>query len=63
MAKVVILFINVYEGIRKEKIDLTFKRAMFEEFLVVAEGAYFVGNPVNENGTHSGDILEVSDHT
>ena len=41
MAKIVILFINVYEGIRKEKIDCTFKLAMFEEFLVDAEVPYF----------------------
>ena len=47
MAKIVILFINVYEGIRKEKIDCTFKIARFEEFLVVAEVAFFVGKPVS----------------
>ena len=38
---------NVHEGIRKEKIDCTFKIARFEEFLVVAEVASFVGNPVD----------------
>ena len=46
MAKIVFLFINVYEGIRKEKIDSTFKIARFEEFFVVAEVVSFVSNPV-----------------
>ena len=47
MAKIVILYINVHKGIRKEKIDCTFKIARFEEFLVVAEVAFFVGKPVS----------------
>ena len=46
MAKIVISDINVKDGIKKEKIDCTFKIARFEEFLVVAEAASFVGNPV-----------------
>ena len=54
MAKIVILFINVYEGIRKEKIDCTFKIARFEEFLVVAEVASFVCNPVYEEKNSNG---------
>ena len=51
MAKIGILFLNVFEGISKEKNDCTFKIARFEEFLVVAEVASFVGKPVclNEN--------------
>ena len=47
MAKIVILYINVHKGIRKEKIDCTFKIARFEEFWVVAEVPSFVGNPVD----------------
>ena len=41
-----ILFINVYKGVMKEKIGYTFKIDRFEEFYVVAEVASFVGNPV-----------------
>ena len=46
MAKIGILFLNAYEGISKEKIDCTFKIARLEDFLVVAEVASFVGNPL-----------------
>ena len=45
MSKIGILFLNAYESNCKEKIDCTFKITRFEEFLVVAEVASFVGNP------------------
>ena len=43
MSMLAILFINV---IMKEKIDCTFKIARFEEFLVVAEVATVMDNPL-----------------
>ena len=41
-----IFFINVYKGQTKSKDRHTYKFAWFEEFKVVAEVAFFVGNPV-----------------
>ena len=56
MAKIcnLFLFLNVCEGIIKEKINCTLKIARFEEFLVVAEVASFVCNPVYEEKNSNG---------